>query len=119
MSSPVSDQPTMAELYPEGGPDYHDAHEAYIAVVVAALEAGGVEVLDSYADANDPRDGAIQVRPSGALNSLISDLNKHPGTAKFLYTELLRLAVAHRQRMATPHATAVHRAYANKQRRNR
>jgi hypothetical protein len=33
-------------------------------------------------------------QPAAALNSLISDLNKHPGTAKFLYTELLRLAVA-------------------------
>lgn len=62
----MSNPTTMQDLYPVGC-GYHDAHEAYIGAVAAALEAGGVEVLDWHADPNDPRDGAIQVRPAGAL----------------------------------------------------
>lgn len=52
--------PTMEELYP-GGCGYHQAHEAYIDAVAAALDAAGFPTADWYADPNDPRDGAIQL----------------------------------------------------------
>lgn len=59
--------PTMNDLYPDGR-GYHDAHEPYIRAVAAALTAAGFEVLDWHADPNDPRDGAIQIRPVGDLD---------------------------------------------------
>lgn len=55
-----STTPTMEDLYP-GGRGYHQAHEAYIAAVAAALEAAGFPVNWHNADANDPRDGAIDL----------------------------------------------------------
>lgn len=53
-------EPTMADLYPDGR-GYHQAHEPYIAAVAAALDAAELPTKDSYADPNDPRDGAIQL----------------------------------------------------------
>ena len=44
---------------------YHKRHEAYIDAVADALRKGGFEVLDWYADPNDPRDGAIRITPCG------------------------------------------------------
>lgn len=54
---------TMEMLYP-GGKGYHEAHEPYLGAVAAAFEAAGVEVITWFADANDPRDGAIQIDPA-------------------------------------------------------
>jgi hypothetical protein len=45
---------------------YHEAHEAYISAVAAALTASGIEALDWYADPNDPRDGAVKTEPVGS-----------------------------------------------------
>lgn len=53
---------TMQDLYPNGN-GYHAAHEPYLAAVADAFEAAGVEVITWFADANDPRDGAIQIDP--------------------------------------------------------
>ena len=63
----TSTQPTMADLYPDGR-GYHDAHQAYIQAVADALTAAGFDVLDWHADPNDPRDGAIQIKPVGDLD---------------------------------------------------
>lgn len=37
----------------------HHAHEPYMAAVVAALHAAGLQVQDWWAETNDPRDAAI------------------------------------------------------------
>lgn len=42
-------------------PDYHRAHEAYIGAVADALHDAGFPIPDYHADANDPRDAAIQI----------------------------------------------------------
>lgn len=55
--------PTMDDLYP-GGRGYHDAHGPYIAAVAAALDAAGITTVSHFADANDPRDGAIELHTS-------------------------------------------------------
>lgn len=55
-----STTPTMEDLYP-GGRGYHQAHEAYIAAVAAALDAAGFPTAGHFADANDPRDGFIEL----------------------------------------------------------
>lgn len=60
--------PTMEDLYSAGGADYHRAHEPYINAVQQALTAAGFDVLDWHADPNDPRDGAVQIRPVGDLD---------------------------------------------------
>lgn len=54
--------PTMTDLYPDGR-GYHKAHEGYMRAVAAAFTASGLTPLDWHADANDPRDGAIQLDP--------------------------------------------------------
>lgn len=51
--------PTMTDLYPNGGADYHRAHEPYIAAVAHALNAAGLHTDYWHADPNDPRDGWI------------------------------------------------------------
>lgn len=53
-------KPTMDDLYP-GGRGYHKAHEAYMAAVAAALNAAGFTNTGGYAEANDPRDGFIEL----------------------------------------------------------
>lgn len=60
--------PTMEELYPNGR-GYHAAHEPYLSAVADAFEAAGIEVVTWFADANDPRDGAIQIDPQAVDSS--------------------------------------------------
>lgn len=59
---PETTLPTMEDLYPNGR-GYHAAHEPYLSAVADAFEAAGVAVVTWFADANDPRDGAIQIDP--------------------------------------------------------
>ena len=49
--------------------DYHDAHDAYIDAVAEALRAAGFRTVLWWGDANDPRDGWIEVSPIGAYRS--------------------------------------------------
>jgi hypothetical protein len=58
----------MEDLYP-AGKGYHQAHEPYLATVVDAFEKAGFEVITWFADANDPRDGAIQLDPEALRTS--------------------------------------------------
>jgi hypothetical protein len=68
-------EPRCITEEPEGGwpdpaeVDYHEAHQAYIDAVAAALTAAGFTVIDWYADPNDPRDGAIALEPVGAFSA--------------------------------------------------
>jgi hypothetical protein len=50
--------------------NYHAAHKAYVGAVADSLSTAGFEVLDRYADPNDPRDGGIQVRPVGGYQAV-------------------------------------------------
>jgi len=51
---------TMEDLYP-GGAGYHSAHEAYLHAVAAALAAAGFPNDGGNAEANDPRDGFVDL----------------------------------------------------------
>lgn len=55
--------PTMEDLYPNNDAEghWHQAHEPYIGAVVYALDAAKLTTGDWFADANDPRDGAIEL----------------------------------------------------------
>jgi hypothetical protein len=41
--------------------DYHKRHEAYVAAVADALASAGFASQYHFADANDPRDGAVEL----------------------------------------------------------
>jgi hypothetical protein len=45
--------------------DYHDAHNAYIEACADAIRAAGYHVINAWGDPNDPRDGCIEITPTG------------------------------------------------------
>lgn len=51
---------TMEDLYP-GGAGYHSAHQPYMTAVAAALAAAGFPNDGGNAEANDPRDGFVDL----------------------------------------------------------